>query len=93
MVCKKCGKPLPNEGAVCKFCGVMMEKGQIKRQQEYKSNSFTPTLLSDRYNVDKKSIYEKKEPDFKENKFLGMVVILGVLLFLIILVIIVNVGK
>lgn len=93
MLCKKCGRPLPNEGAVCKFCGVMMDSKDIQERNSRGTKSFSPNLLSDRYGIDKKSIYEEKKPENKENKFLGMVVILGVLLFLIILVIIVNVGR
>ena len=94
MVCKKCGKPLPNEGAVCKFCGMLMDQNQIRTMKNMSDpqSSFQAKLLSDRYGIDKSSIYEKKD-DVKENKLLGAFVIIVVLVFLIILAILMNVGK
>ena len=34
MFCKKCGNALPTEGFICKICGTMMDKDQIKEQKE-----------------------------------------------------------
>ena len=92
MICKKCGKALPSEGAVCNFCGAMMNKEQLEQRKKMQDSNFQAKLMSDRYGVDKKALYSKEESQ-KENKLIGIAVILGILLFLIILVIIVNVGR
>ncbi len=94
MVCKKCGKPLPNEGAICTFCGVMMQQDQLKEQMKMQdpNQKLRAHLLSDKYGVNKDIVYEKdKSP--KENKFLGAAVILIIVLFLIVLAIIINMGR
>ena len=91
MVCQKCGKSLPSEGVICPFCGVMINKDQLDKRKKFAEKRFQAKLLSDKYGIDKTSIYTKKEP-VKENKILGAIIILGILLFLIILVIIVNSG-
>ena len=89
-VCKNCGSPLPNEGIVCKFCGVMMEKEQYDYQQNMKNkNDEKLKLLSEKYGTKLNIEYNEK----KENKILGLAIILGVLLFLTILVIIINIGR
>lgn len=89
MVCKKCGKALPSEGAVCTFCGAAMNKEQLEARKKMQEANFQAKLMSDKYGIDKSAIY--KEEKVKENKALGLAIILGILLFLIILVIIVNV--
>ncbi|MDE6285057.1 MAG: hypothetical protein K2M17_04860 [Bacilli bacterium] len=96
MVCNRCGKPLPNEGAICKFCGAMMTQTQLKQMQSMQDSrgSFKRNLLSDRYGVDKSVLYqEKEEKKPKENKLLGAIIILGIIVFLIILTILMNIGK
>lgn len=92
MICNNCGKSLPKEGAICKFCGAMMDIDQINKQKMMRdpSSSYQTKLISDLYNVDKSNIY-KKEP-IKENKLLGALVIIIILLFLIFLVILTNIG-
>lgn len=87
MYCKKCGAALPSHGYVCKSCGTMMDSDQIKEQKAFiKSDDkkFEVNLLSDKY---------RREPitrDYskpKDNKFLGAILIILVLLFLIIIAI------
>ncbi len=90
MNCKRCGKSLPNRGVTCKFCGTLMDQEQIdyQRKMNDKTNERIE-LLSEKYGRDNNIEYS--EP--KENKALGLAVIIIVLLFLIILTIIINVVK
>lgn len=92
MFCNKCGSSLPSEGAVCKFCGAMMDKDQIelrKKMNEKNDNKNAPLLKSDRYGVEKTHIYNIDEK--KNNKAIGLVVISVVVLFVILLAILLNV--
>lgn len=90
MKCKNCGNALPDQGAVCKFCGVAMNEEQIKYQNKMKDrNQQRLELLSEKYGRENKIEYRET----KENKALGLAVILIILLFLIILTILVNVIK
>lgn len=91
MICKKCGKALPSEGAICTFCGASMNKDQLEKRKQMQEKNNQARLMSDKYGIDKSMLYKQEEQ--KENKLIGLAVILGVLLFLVILVIIVNVGK
>lgn len=96
MICNKCGKALPNEGAVCKFCGAMMDQNQIEMQKKMQdpNQNFQAKLLSDRYGVDKKIFYKnEKEEQPKENKMMGAIVIIIVLLIIIFLAILINIGR
>ena len=34
MKCKRCGKPLPNEGVTCKFCGMLMSSDEINTMRK-----------------------------------------------------------
>ena len=94
MVCNKCGKPLPGDGAVCNFCGAMMSQNQFNSQSKMRreTNSFQAKLLSDRYGVDKKDLF-KKDNAPKDNKLLGAAIILITLLIIVIMVIIINGGR
>lgn len=94
MICRKCGKPLSNEGAICTFCGVMMQQDQLKEQKKMQdpNQGFKANLLSDKYGVNKDIIYEKDKPP-KENKILGAAIILIIVLFLIVLAILLNAGR
>lgn len=87
-VCKNCGSPLPNEGIVCKFCGVAMDKEQydeqVKNQERDKERI---KLLSEKYGTHQNIEFN----EVKENKLGGLLIIVGVLLFLLVLVIIINV--
>lgn len=94
MVCRKCGKPLPSEGAICTFCGMMMGQDQLKEQKRLQdpNQGLKANLLSDKYGVKKSALYEKKNT-FKENKILGAIIIVIVILFLTVLAIILNMGR
>lgn len=88
MKCKNCGSPLPSEGAVCKFCGVAMEKSQLQFQKRMRNNDEQRvTLLSEKYGQQNKIDYR----DTKENKALGLIIIAVILVFLIIITILLNI--
>lgn len=94
MFCKRCGSALPNEGAICKQCGAMMSKEQLEEQkkwQEIQNNSNTVNLMSQKYGVSKENFkYDTETP--KENKLLGAVIILGVLIIIVIIALIKFLG-
>lgn len=88
-VCKNCGKPLPNSGVVCTFCGVAMERKQLDYQSKMKNNNDKRImLLSEKYGHENKIDYREK----KENKLLGLAIIVIILVFLIVLTILFNVN-
>ena len=88
MKCKNCGKPLPSDGIVCKFCGALMDQSQINYQNKMKDkNDKKITLLSEKYGHENKIEYREE----KENKVLGLIVIAIILVFLIVLAILVNI--
>ena len=94
MFCKKCGNPLPKEGYICKFCGAMMDKDQIAKQNDYiKENRFNSSKLkSELYGVEKIN-YDQDQDAKEENRFLGIAIVIGVIIFLIILAIIMNIVR
>ena len=49
MICKKCGKALPSEGAVCTFCGAMMNKEQLEQRKKMQDSNFQAKLISDNF--------------------------------------------
>ena len=84
MFCKRCGAALPSEGYICKKCGAMMSEEQIIKQKSFnkeKENKFKVSLMSDKYNSDINRDYGKR----KENKFLGLIIVLVILIVLIII--------
>lgn len=86
--CKRCGSPLPNDGVICKFCGAAMDQEQLNYQQKMKNKDDQRImLLSEKYG--QKNNIEYRET--KENKALGLAIIIIVLLFLVILTILLNV--
>ena len=91
MICNRCGAPLPNDGVVCKQCGAMMSKEQIEEQKKWKEinkqSSQTVNLMSSRYGVNKDNFDYSNEPK-KENKLLGLLILVGILLIVIIFAII-----
>ena len=88
MICKNCKNPLPSDGIVCKFCGTLMSQEQIHNQRKYKDRENERiVLLSEKYGHENKIEYREK----KENKILGLAVILIILVFLILLTILINV--
>lgn len=89
MYCDKCGASLPSHGFICKNCGAMMSKEQIREQKNFlkenKDKKQEITFLSDRYsNEPIKRDYSRQK---KENKYLGGLLILLVLIILIIIAI------
>ena len=86
MYCKKCGSALPSRGFICKSCGTMMDKEQIKMQKEYIKNSENEKIelnfLSDKYS---KEPVNRNYAKHKEYKFVGVLIIVLVLFILIIL--------
>lgn len=88
MKCKNCGNPLPSSGVVCKFCGALMDREQINYQNKMKDKENQRImLLSEKYGHENKIEYREK----KENKILGLAIILIVLVFLILLTILINI--
>jgi len=89
MNCKKCGNSLPNNGAICKFCGAMMSEEQIVLQNnQNKNRGLNQNLKSDLYGVEKNIAYNKNE---KENKILGVIIIAIILVFIIVLALLLNI--
>jgi len=88
MYCKKCGAALPSHGYVCKSCGTMMDSDQIKEQKEHIKNNDNKKIevnfLSDRYRREPiNRDYSKR----KDNKLLGAILIVLVVLTLVIIAI------
>lgn len=85
MYCKKCGAALPSRGYVCKSCGAMMDSDQIKEQKEHIKNEENKKIelnfLSDRYS---KEPIQRNYGKIKENKYLGAVFIILIVIILII---------
>ena len=87
MICKNCKNPLPSDGIVCKFCGTLMSQEQINDQRKYKDREKERiVLLSEKYGHENKIEYREN----KENKILGFISIVIVLLVLIFLGILMN---
>lgn len=87
MICKNCKNPLPSDGIVCKFCGTLMSQEQINDQRKYKEREKERiVLLSEKYGHENKIEYCEN----KENKILGFISIVIVLLVLIFLAILMN---
>lgn len=90
MICKRCKKPLPNNSITCQFCGMLMSKEQIEKQQKLREKDYKRIeLLSEKYGNENKVEYNNK----KENKILGLIIIVIILLILITLTILINVIK
>ena len=88
MFCNKCGNPLPNEGAVCKFCGAMMNSEQINMiREQAKEQEFRPELMTEKYGQSK---IEYREDKSNNNLAIYLIIIGGIVLFIIILAIILN---
>lgn len=84
MKCKRCGCELPSRGFLCSNCGMMMDSDQIKEQKELMKNDsgMKDLLLSEKYG-NKKQIFQKRVDG--ENKIVGFVVILSVILLIILI--------
>ena len=88
MNCKRCGKPLPNRGVTCTFCGMLMNQEQIDYQKKMNDkHEERIELLSEKYG--RENNVEYRNP--KENKALGLAVIIVVLVILIIFAILISV--
>ena len=85
MYCKKCGAALPSRGFICKSCGALMDGDQIKMQKEYMQNEENKKIelnfLSDRYS---NNPINREFNKVKENKYLGAVLIIIILMVIII---------
>jgi len=91
MKCNRCGAPLPNRGVTCKFCGVLMSQEQVSKINEnINKEQKQVELLSEKYGQHQERDYRT---NIKENKPLGVAIIIVILLFLIILTILINVIK
>lgn len=87
MKCSRCGSPLPSDGIVCKFCGALMNQSEINYQNQMNDkNNKRITLLSEKYGHENKIEYRET----KENKALGLAIIIIVLVFLVVLTILIN---
>lgn len=84
MYCKKCGAALPSHGYICKSCGAMMDHDQIKKQKEFmkQNEKNSVTLLSRQY---QKKPIEQNYKKLKENKYLGAIFILIIMIILFVL--------
>lgn len=87
MKCKNCGNPLPSEGIICKFCGALMDQSQINYQNKMKDkDNKRIMLLSEKYGHENKIEYREE----KENKILGLAIIIFILVILIVFAILIN---
>lgn len=88
MICNRCKAALPNDGYICKHCGAMMSKEQIEEQRKWNEmnerNKQAAKLMSSKYNVNKENLNYGNNPQ-KENKLLGLLVIVGVVFIILIL--------
>lgn len=88
MICSRCGRPLPNKGVTCKFCGMLMSQDQINFQKKMAvDENKRIQLLSEKYGANTTPEYRKP----KENKLLGAIIIIVILLVLITVAIVVNI--
>jgi len=86
MHCKHCGKAIGTDRGICPFCGAMLTGSQMKKFiEDKKENMYKPDLITEKYGM-KPYAYEKNKT--VENKLLGFLIVVGVLLFLIVLVLI-----
>ena len=67
MYCNNCGNPLPNKGAVCSFCGAMMDKNQIEANKEYNKTNNNIELKTEKYGYQNNFEFRSEK---KENKLL-----------------------
>jgi len=88
MICNRCGSALPNDGVTCIQCGAMMSKEQIEEQKKWKElnkeHNKKVNLMSNKYNVNKENFSYDEEPK-KENKLLGLLVVVGVFLIIVLI--------
>ena len=90
MRCKRCGKPLPSDGVACKFCGMLMSQEQLNYQRKMSIKEDKKLrMLQEKYADNKENTYEKP----KENKLLGLIIIIITLLVLIMVAIVVNIMR
>jgi len=83
MKCKRCGKALGTDRGICPFCGSLLSKEQVENYRKAKEEKmFEPEMITEKYG--EKLIYYEKSKE-KENKVLGLIVILGVLAFLLLI--------
>ena len=86
MFCNKCGAALPSRGYICKSCGAMMSKEHIQAQKEFnlgnKRESNELVFLSDKFSKEPINRDYGEKP--RENKWLGVLFIVVVLIVLII---------
>lgn len=92
MICNKCGRNLPGNMVSCPFCKANNSgiAEIIKNKRELSEQQKQAKLLSDQYGVDKRIVYKEK---IKENKLLGALIILGILLFIVLLVILIKLNE
>lgn len=87
MNCKRCGNPLPSEGAVCKFCGAALTPEGLQYQRRINENKDKQiTLMSEKYGQH----HNIKYNEVKENKLMGIIIIAIILVILVILAILLN---
>lgn len=88
MNCKRCNSPLPSDGVVCLQCGAMMTKEQIEEQKKWKEinkeSNNRVKLMSNKYGVNKENFNYDNEQK-KENKLLGLLVVIGVFLLILLI--------
>ena len=86
MQCKRCGKALGTDRGICPFCGAMLTRSQMEIYKKDKKERMMETeLLTEKYG-EKPVYYEKRQNS--ENKVLGIVIILGIILIFLVLVLI-----
>lgn len=90
MICKKCGAALPGRGMICKACGATMAPDQVEGMRQInKAQQFGSTRIPIKPILEEDNDYENLNnyKTSKENKFLGVVIILVILLIVIVIAI------
>lgn len=91
MTCRRCGKALGTDRGICPFCGAMLSNEQMNEYKKYqKEHQYEAKMITEKYGL-QKPIYESQ--DKGNNKALGILMILAILLFLIIFVLLIVLNK
>ena len=88
MHCKVCGKAIGTDRGICPFCGAMLTNEQMKIYKQEKKDSLNKVELFTQKYGNQQTIHYEKSGDI-ENKWIGVLVVLGVLLIILIITLIV----
>lgn len=90
MNCKRCGKALGTDRGICPFCGSLLSKEQMDSYKRYQqAHQFEAKMVTEKYGM--KPVYYEKANN-NENKVIGFIVVLAILIVLafIVLFVVLN---